>query len=380
MQLASATGLGALAALAAAQLVPCAVTDSGAVGLSALAGHAPPIAGAAMAATLFYWLTLRAEARLPPRRWRGLAELQSRIRPHFLFNTLNTALALVRLDPGRAESVLEDLAELFRVAITDSADAVTLGEEVVLAQRYLDIEQLRFGERLHVHWELAPEAASARVPPLILQPLVENAVRHGVEPSPEGGVIRIRTKVKLGRAVVSIANSVPKEPSRQGQGWRSATSGAPAPRPKSRSSSNRASGDVTDPERRHALARPQQKKQRARKNMNPGMANIATVADPRGCPRASRVASTTRSWRGGACATWFRMRRAPALSSARGDASRPSYGEQERCDLVLLDVNPTRERDPARRRVGCSDDAVRRLRTATPSMPKAFVSRRSTID
>jgi two-component system sensor histidine kinase AlgZ len=77
---------------------------------------------------------------------------------------------------------------------------------------------VRFGSRLHVSWELDPEAGSARVPPLLLQPLVENAVRHGVEPSPEGGVIRIRTKVKVGRAVVSIANSVAKEASRPGNG------------------------------------------------------------------------------------------------------------------------------------------------------------------
>jgi hypothetical protein len=113
---------------------------------------------------------------------------------------------------------LEDLAELFRVAIGDAAESVSLAEEVELAQRYLDIEQARFGSRLHVSWELDPEAGSARVPPLLLQPLVENAVRHGVEPSAEGGVIRIRTKVKVGRAVVSIANSVPKEASRPGSG------------------------------------------------------------------------------------------------------------------------------------------------------------------
>ena len=114
--------------------------------------------------------------------------------------------------------MLEDLAELFRVALAESAESVSLGEEVDLAQRYLAIEQIRFGSRLHVTWELDPQAASARVPPLLLQPLVENAVRHGVEPSPEGGVIRVRTKVKLGRAVLSIANSVPKEPSRPGHG------------------------------------------------------------------------------------------------------------------------------------------------------------------
>ena len=93
---------------------------------------APIVGGASLAAALFYWLTLRARARLPADTTARLAELQSRIRPHFLFNTLNTALTLVRLDPARAEGVLEDLAELFRVAITDSGESVTLAEEVEL--------------------------------------------------------------------------------------------------------------------------------------------------------------------------------------------------------------------------------------------------------
>ncbi len=218
LQWTAAVGLGALATFAAAHLIAAVIPDVAAVGLGALAGPGPALAGAAIAATLFQWLQLRAQATLPAETTARLAELQSRIRPHFLFNTLNTALTLVRLDPARAEGVLEDLAELFRVAISDSAESVTLAEEVELAQRYLDIEQIRFGSRLHVSWELDAQAGSARVPPLLLQPLVENAVRHGVEPSTEGGVIRVRTKVKLGRAVVSIANSVPEAPSQPGHG------------------------------------------------------------------------------------------------------------------------------------------------------------------
>ena len=211
--------LGALAAFAASRLIALLLPDApGGAGFAAVLGAGPALAGAAMAAAIFLWLRLMAKATLPAETTARLAELQSRIRPHFLFNTLNTALTLVRLDPGKAEGVLEDLAELFRVAITESTESVSLGEEVDLARRYLDIEQIRFGSRLHVAWELDAQAASARVPPLLLQPLVENAVRHGVEPSPEGGVIRVRTKVKLGRAVLSIANSVPKEPSRPGHG------------------------------------------------------------------------------------------------------------------------------------------------------------------
>ena len=212
------TLLGALTAWAPSQLMASLLPDIHAAGLGALMGPGPALTGAAMAVVIFQWLRLRAQATLPAETTARLAELQSRIRPHFLFNTLNTALTLVRLDPAKAEGVLEDLAELFRVAITETAESVSLGEEVDLAQRYLDIEQIRFGSRLHVTWELDAEAATARVPPLLLQPLVENAVRHGVEPSAEGGVIRVRTKVKLGRAVLSIANSVPLEPSRPGHG------------------------------------------------------------------------------------------------------------------------------------------------------------------
>lgn len=191
-------------------------------GLGLLAGDmpwvAPLLAGAALAAALFYWLTLRARARLPADTTARLAELQSRIRPHFLFNTLNTAITLARLDPARTEHLLEDLAELFRVALTESGESVSLADEVALAQRYLAIEQVRFGSRLQVSWELDDDAGVARVPPLLLQPLVENAVRHGVEPAADGGVIRIRTRVKRAHAIVSIVNTLPKQPSRPGSG------------------------------------------------------------------------------------------------------------------------------------------------------------------
>jgi two-component system sensor histidine kinase AlgZ len=176
------------------------------------------LAGAAGAALVFQWLRMRAKAALPAEATARLAELQSRIRPHFLFNTLNTALALVRVDPARAEEVLEDLAELFRVALSDHGASVSLGEEVELARRYLAIEQIRFGERLTIDWQLDEQAASARVPPLLLQPLVENAVRHGVEPSDRGGTIRIRTRASRGRALISIDNSLPDTPSQPGNG------------------------------------------------------------------------------------------------------------------------------------------------------------------
>lgn len=169
----------------------------------------PMLAGATLAAALFYALRLRARSELPAATTARLAELQSRIRPHFLFNTLNTAIALVRIDPARAEAVLEDLSELFRVALVESGDAATLADEIELARRYLAIEQIRFGDRLRVNWEIEHAASLARVPPLLLQPLVENAVRHGLEPSPDGGWVRIRTRVRREYAMVSVTNSLP---------------------------------------------------------------------------------------------------------------------------------------------------------------------------
>lgn len=174
--------------------------------------------GAAMALMVWGWLTLRAEAALPVEAGARLAELQSRIRPHFLFNALNTALALVQIDPQRAETVLEDLAQLFRAALAETGAAVSLDEEIDLAQRYLAIEKLRFGERMQVAWDLDPAAGSARVPPLVLQPLVENAVRHGIEPALGGGRIQVRTRARRGMVELVVTNTLPDEPGPKGTG------------------------------------------------------------------------------------------------------------------------------------------------------------------
>lgn len=174
--------------------------------------------GLAAGAVVFEWLQLRARALMPALTAARLAELQARIRPHFLFNTLNTAIALVRVDPARAETLLEDLAELFRVALADARSVVTLDDEIALARRYLEIEQVRFGPRLQVEWDLDPAAGPARLPPLLLQPLLENAVRHGIEPAAGGGLVRIRTRVKRGQVQVAISNTLGGAPSQPGHG------------------------------------------------------------------------------------------------------------------------------------------------------------------
>ena len=165
-------------------------------------------AAALLGAVVYHWLELRVRATLPAATEAGLMELQSRVQPHFLFNTLNTAIALVRVDPSRAEEVLEDLSELFRAALGALEADSTLGEEIRLARLYLAIEGMRFGKRLEVEWDVEDAVTGARVPPLLLQPLVENAVRHGIEPNDAGGRVQIRARLRNGRAWVQVVNTV----------------------------------------------------------------------------------------------------------------------------------------------------------------------------
>lgn len=194
----------------------------GLVALVAWPAPAPWVAsaftGALLAGALLAVLALRAKGRMPAETAARLSELQARIQPHFLFNTLNTAIALVREDPARAEAVLEDLSDLFRRALADPGEAVTLEEEVVLARHYLAIEQVRFGERLQVEWSIDPAAGKARVPPLFLQPLVENAVKHGVEPSSSGAEVKVSTQRRGASVVIKVTNTVPAGQGRPGHG------------------------------------------------------------------------------------------------------------------------------------------------------------------
>lgn len=179
---------------------------------------ASAFSGALLAAALVVALVLRAKTRTPADTAAKLSQLQARIRPHFLFNTLNSAIALVREDPARAEAVLEDLSDLFRHALMDSGDAVTLAEEIALARRYLDIEQVRFGPRLRVEWVIDPAADGAHVPPLVLQPLVENAVKHGVEPSEYGAQVKVTTQRRGSSVVIKVTNTVPSGQGEPGNG------------------------------------------------------------------------------------------------------------------------------------------------------------------
>jgi len=170
---------------------------------------ASALAGTLFSALVMAAMVLRARGQTPAAMTARIEELQSRIRPHFLFNTLNSAIALVREEPAKAETMLEDLAELFRQALADPGESGTLADEIALAERYLAIEQVRFGDRLRIRWDLDAAASNARLPPLLLQPLVENAIKHGVEPSPEGAKVRIRTERRGGMVVIEVVNSLP---------------------------------------------------------------------------------------------------------------------------------------------------------------------------
>jgi two-component system, LytTR family, sensor histidine kinase AlgZ len=140
---------------------------------------------------LIGYFDLRGRALSPALTEARLQALQARIRPHFLFNSINAVLSLMRQEPRRAEQALEDLADLFRVLMADNRQLAPIASEVALAKQYLSIEQLRLGDRLCVEWDTAQMPADALIPPLVLQPLLENAVYHGIEPRSEPGTITI---------------------------------------------------------------------------------------------------------------------------------------------------------------------------------------------
>lgn len=146
--------------------------------------------GAALGTMAYFrWLQI---AQMPALGEARILALTARIRPHFFFNSLNGVLGVMRSNPKRAELALESLAELFRELMRDHRDLVTLCDEIELCNRYLDLERLRLGERLQVKWVLGQAPLNASVPPLVLQPLVENAVYHGIEPGSEAGLILVR--------------------------------------------------------------------------------------------------------------------------------------------------------------------------------------------
>ncbi len=168
------------------------------------------IAAIVAAVTLHYaYVQHQSRQRTEAETQARIQALQARIRPHFLFNSMNTIANLTRREPQTAEQAVEDLADLFRVAL-EQKDRITLAEELEVTRRYLNIESLRLGGRLEVVWRLAWDLPlNAMLPGLILQPLVENAIYHGIEPSTTGGQVEIEVR-RTGTAIeFAVSNPLP---------------------------------------------------------------------------------------------------------------------------------------------------------------------------
>jgi two-component system sensor histidine kinase AlgZ len=137
-----------------------------------------------------------------------LESLRARIRPHFLFNTLNSIASLIKSRPGDAEQAVEDLSELFRASLVEESRQTTVEDELHLCRIYMRIEQLRLGDRLRVDWQVDESLADCAMPMLLLQPLMENAVYHGVASLPDGGTISVQVSEKNHRVRIRVVNPV----------------------------------------------------------------------------------------------------------------------------------------------------------------------------
>jgi two-component system sensor histidine kinase AlgZ len=178
----------------------------------ALSGHSAAgksgLVAMAVAALLLGYFDWRRRRLSPADGQARMAALQARIRPHFLFNSLNTVIAVVRKDPATAEKILLDLSDLFRAVLAEGRGLVPLGQELDLARAYGEIESLRLGDRLRLHWDVDAGILSLPAPMLVLQPLLENAIRYGVEPAAGGGDVWVSTQ-RVGRFVrLEVRNRV----------------------------------------------------------------------------------------------------------------------------------------------------------------------------
>jgi len=135
--------------------------------------------------------------------------LQARIRPHFLFNSMNTIAALTRSNPARAEEAVQDLADLFRANLSEKRNQIPLSDEIDVARTYQRMEQLRLGDRLRVEWKVDSLPRDALVPGLMLQPLLEHAISHGIEPPPTGGVVTVVGEFNKGMITIVVRNPLP---------------------------------------------------------------------------------------------------------------------------------------------------------------------------
>jgi two-component system sensor histidine kinase AlgZ len=137
--------------------------------------------------------------------------LQARIRPHFLFNSMNSIASLITINPQKAEDAVLDLCSLFRATLNNQHTLIPMNEELSLCKRYLNIEALRLGKRLHLDWQDTGLDDYPNIPPLTLQPLFENAIYHGIQPRTEGGTITLRLEKKSDALFILISNPFSKD-------------------------------------------------------------------------------------------------------------------------------------------------------------------------
>jgi two-component system sensor histidine kinase AlgZ len=178
-------------------------------------GHA--LAALALGAGVQHYYELRQRAFSPALAEAKYQALQSRIRPHFLFNSLNAVLAVIRTEPGKAERMLESIAELFRAVMADTRKLVPLAQEIELCRNYVEIEQTRLGNRLAVDWQIGAYHPRAKVPQLLLQPVIENAIRYGAEKLPGCADIIVRVRQHGFTLELFVSNPIaPERPEREG--------------------------------------------------------------------------------------------------------------------------------------------------------------------
>jgi two-component system sensor histidine kinase AlgZ len=155
----------------------------------------------------YFYIQLQWRLNVEAQSYAQVQALKARIRPHFLFNSMNTIASLIHIDASKAEKAVEDLSDLFRASLKENT-LHTLGDEIALIRSYVDIEHLRLGDRLQVEWQLENTPVDIEIPALCLQPLVENAIYYGVEPIAEGGMIKIRAHIQNNRLCLSVSNPI----------------------------------------------------------------------------------------------------------------------------------------------------------------------------
>ena len=181
------------------------------------------IAGVVTALALrYYYVSNQWRSNVRRQAESRINALQARIRPHFLFNSMNTIAALTRANPEAAEQAVEDLADLFRASLSESGQMVSLDEELEIARTYERIEAQRLGDRLRVQWELDELPPDVGIPALTLQPLIENAIYHGIEPRTDGGTVRVQARNTGGKLQIIITNPAPEKDHSQRPGNRMA--------------------------------------------------------------------------------------------------------------------------------------------------------------